>query len=384
MSLWPKPNVTTSIEPPHKPRKNVWVAIYCVLFIVTGLFLMFRWKGEDYFSSISFWLILILFPIISGSVALSARFFLYGLAQEKFDIWQQEKNRVDCNWQDWAMEGINILASYWTNPNDLTAAKVIFDRQNLAATRDVALAYNAKEFEFQYYFEELFYNIKLPLSELSDDISVSITVYSSPDSYCYLDDTIHATYKKCRIRNPYTLQHKLATHAQINKIVSLIDEPKHEIDLIIINNASSTGSAFLSAILLLNEQLITDIGAKVTIESKLLRPMFSDDIDAAISQMHEMQPAISETQQIWFANLTKEQEIKAIMQLASHNISLNHFDYLESVAGKQTDLAYWSLLSLGSQLVKHQKQTILIVTMSQEEYLLSVMTSTNLGKTHEK
>lgn len=383
MSLWPKPEVIP-IFPPSKPLRWVWMVIFAALFIITGLFLILSWGDNHYFNSLSFWLMLILVPAIVGSVALSIRFYLYGLAQERFDIWQQEQNRVDYNWQDWAMSGTHIITSSWILPNELTATKILLDRTNLPVIIDKALEFDDDQLDYEHYFEDLFFHLASPLSSLPDHLKVVITVYSSAESFSYLDDIIYTTYRRSKIKQSHTVQHQLTPYTQIDKIIELIDNPQYDLQLLIINNLVSKGSAYFSAILMIDEQLYSEFDNPMLLESTVLRPMAHNNISVAIAQIAEMQPAILDVQQLWCANLDKQQEIEIVKQLAEHNISLESINYLDSLVGKQTDLAYWSLLSLGNQLVKQTKQTILLATSSQGDCILSVLTKNNLGVMNEE
>lgn len=385
MSLWPKPDVIP-ILPPSKPKRWVWIMTFIVLFAITAIFLILSWGDENYFNSLSFWLVLIMLPATLGSVALSIRFYFYGLAQERFDIWQQEQKQVNDNWQDWAMSGTHVIASAWYTPNELTASKILLQRQNLAVQIDKVLAFGDEQRDYAHSFEDVFYQLSSPLNQLPDNIKVAITIYSSLESYSYLDDIVFKAYQQSSIKQPYTLQHQLTPTVHIEKVIDLIDNPDHTLQLLVFNNLKSSCSAFFSAILIIGEPLLSQFGSQLSIEleSKIIRPMIAKDISAAIGQMAQMQPALLDVKQLWCANLNKQQEVEIVKQLAQQNISLDNINYLDSIAGKQNDLAYWSLLSLGSQLVKQSQQTLLLATSHQDECIFSVLSKDNLGITNEE
>lgn len=369
---WPKPEITL-INPPLKPKRLVWIAVFAVLLIITGTLLILMWSDNRYFSAVSFWVMLILVPALIGSIALSLRFYQYGIAQEHFEIWQQEQALIEDNWQEWAMRSVRVMGSYWITPNELTAASIIFDLKNLPVQIEKVLAFENDEQDDEPYFEDLFYSMAQSINQLPNCQKMTITVYSSPESYAYLDDTIAVVSRRCQIKPRYTFKQQISQHVALNDIIQLIDNPSDEPHLLIMNNLRSHGSAFLGAILIVDEQLLDPDLAQM-VESHLLRPMETDDITDGIHQMVEMQPALSGVTQLWCANLDKAHEIEIAKQLAEHNISPKAIHFLDSIAGQQTDLAHWSLLALGNQLVKQTNESLLLASKSNGQFLFSVLT----------
>ncbi|WP_392561461.1 hypothetical protein RHO12_09965 [Orbus sturtevantii] len=369
---WPKPEII-SLNPPDKPRRWFWIALFAAFFIITTLFLIASWGDNDYFSSLSFWLIAIVVPFVFGSVALSIRFYLYGLAQEHFDIWQQEQQQIDGNWQEWAMSSASIIASYWITPNALDETAILCNRVELPMQCDKVLEFDDNKPDHEHYFDELFYRFVEPINKLPDNTPIAITVYSSSQSYTALDNTIEAIYRRHKINKPYSLTHQTSAYAQLEQITDVIDTPQRAVQLIIVNNLQSKGSAFLAALLLADKQFEADAD-QLLVESNLLRPMVSDNIAAATQQMAEMQPGLAGVAQLWYANVDKAKQIEIAKGLSDHGVSPDGINALDSLAGQQTDLAYWSLLALGNKLVKQSQQDILLVTSSQGQYLFSVLT----------
>lgn len=373
---WSKPRITP-MAPPNKPNRRFWVGSIFSLFIIMLFSLMGLLRDSRYLTSLFFWLTAIIVPLLIGCIALSIRYYVYGLAKERFDIWERESNKINDKWQDWAMSYVNIIDSYWSTPNKLTATKIISDRQNLPLQIGKVLSFNDK-LDLEYYFDDLFYNLADALNQLPGEQPILITLYSSPESYRHLDDVIYTTYHRSQINKSFSLVHQMVSRSDIEKIIKLIDNPSPtaQPQLIIINDLLSKGSAFLSALLLAEPKMYAEIG-QPKINIKFLRPMATDSISDAIEQMTEMQPAIKDIAQLWCANLDNKQEICIAKTLADHEISPDEINFLDSLVGQQTDLAYWSLISLGTQLVKQQQKNILLATLSQEQYLFSVLVFDN-------
>ena len=101
---WPKPNMINTLKPPVKLHGNRWVVFFIVLIIITGILLAFMWTDNDYFSQWKFWVSVLFISTVISGVALSIRLYLYGLAQEEYEIWKQEQNNIEQNSQMWAMQ----------------------------------------------------------------------------------------------------------------------------------------------------------------------------------------------------------------------------------------------------------------------------------------
>ncbi|XKM12791.1 hypothetical protein RCS94_07105 [Orbaceae bacterium ac157xtp] len=374
---WPKPEVEL-FKLPKAPLLWVWMVGFGVTFIITAITLVLNWSDDNYLSSATFWLLLIFIPVLIVGFALSVRAYQHGLSLQRYTIWQQEQDKIDQNWQNWAMNYADIVSSYWVTPNELSSIKILFDGQNLPIQHNKILEFDRDGFEYERYFTALFYNFVDEINTLPNHINIAITIYSSTESYDGLDEVVQRVCQNCKVKNSYTISHKTTPYVQLEKINDLIDYSQDEMQILIINNLFSKESAFLVGLLLIDEEYSQQI-EKLRIGSHLLRPMVTTDLPAAIKQMAKMQPAIKEVSQLWCANLDKAQEVTIAKLLSESGISPENINFLDSIAGKQSDLAYWALLALGNQLVMQTQENILLVTKSQDKFLFTVLTSQELG-----
>lgn len=372
---WPKPNVINTLKPPIKLHTGRWGLFFTALFFIVGIVLAIIWPNNNFSSQWVFWASVIVIPTVIGGVAVSIRLYLYGLAQEEYEIWQHEQKQIEQNWHMWAMQSLVVLDSYYVLPNHLTAKKILTDSTNLTTEINNTLTFDEK-FEFSDYVEDLFFSMRQLLSKLPVTDRVNITIYSSPEAYNYIDDEINNAYRTAKIEQPYTLSHQLISHANIEKLTEWIDTPQPVLQLIIVNNSISSGTAFLCGFLLMDKQHYRDLNLDVA-KSEILRPMTTMDVLAGIKQMVDMQAEIRGVNQLWFANLDNKQEVDILKQLTDLNISPQQTYKLENLAGNQTELSYWLSLALGCEMITTTKQNNLITAMSQNQWLFSVVTEPN-------
>jgi hypothetical protein len=370
---WPLPKVIDTLKPPVKLHYGRWLLFFIILLFITAITLAFIWPNNDYTKQWPFWVSIIFIPSMISGIAISIRFYLYGLAQEKYEIWQHEQKHITQNWQAWAMKSLVVIDSYYHLPNQITTQQILTDSSNLAIQLNKSLAFD-EALKFNQHMEDLFFSIRHRLSTLPATQLINITVYSSNEAYDYIDDDINLAYRVAKIEQPYTLSHQMMPYANPEKLTEWIDSTETGLQLVIINNTISSGSAFLSAFLLMNKQQYLDLAIDIA-QSEILRPMITDDIVIGMNQMVEMQTATREINQLWYANLDNKQEVNIQKQLAELNIYPEQVYTLESLAGNQTQLSYWLLLALGCEMITKTKQNNLITARKQNQWLFSVMTA---------
>ncbi len=370
---WPKPKVMDTLKPPVKLHLERWFLFFIVLIFITGIILALMWPNNDYSKQWTFWAGTIFIPSMIGGIAIGIRFYLYGLAQEEYEIWQHEQKHIEQNWQAWAMKSLVVLDSYYLLPNQISIQQLFSGSADLENQINKSLAFN-DTVELHQRIEDLFFSIHHQLSIIPVTEPINITVYSSNDAYNYVDDDIHQAYKTVKIVQPYTLTHQIMPSANPDKLTEWIDSTQTGLQLVIINNTISSGTAFLCAFLLMDKQHYLDLAIDIA-KSEILRPMVTDDLFVGVNQMVEIQPAINKINQLWINNLDFKQEVNITKHLAELNISPEQIYKLESLAGNQTELSYWLSLALGCEMITKTKQNNLIAARSQNQWLFSVVTA---------
>ena len=370
---WPKPKVIDTLKPPVKLHLGRWFLFFIVLIFITGIILALMWPNNDYSKQWTFWAGTIFIPSMIGGIAIGIRFYLYGLAQEEYEIWQHEQKHIAQNWQAWAMKSLVVIDSYYHLPNQISIQQLLKGNADLENQINKSLAFN-DIVKFYQHIEDLFFSIRHQLSIIPVTEHINITVYSSNDAYNYVNDDIHRAYSAANIVQPYTITHQAMPSANLDKLTDWIDSPQTDLQLVIINNTISSGTAFLCAFLLMNKQHYLDLAIDIA-RSEILRPMVTDDLSIGINQMVEIQPAINQINQLWINSLDLKQEVNITKHLTELNISPKQIYKLESLAGNQTELSYWLSLALGCEMITKTKQNNLIAAKSQNQYLFSVVTA---------
>ena len=273
----------------------------------------------------------------------------------------------------WAMQSLVVLDSHYIVPNKITAKKLIFDSDNLSVQVNNSLTFDDQS-AFKNLAEDLFFSLRQVLSNLPTKEPINITIYSSSESYSYIDEEINHAYQSAKISQPYKLTHQIVSRAENEKLIQWIDNPQSALQLIIINNTISSGSAFLCAFLLTDKEHYQDLDIDIA-KCEILRPMITDDLLVGINQMNDIQPAIHQINQLWFANMSNQQEVNLTKLLADLQISPEQIYKLESLLGNQTELSYWLSLAMGCDMITQTKQNNLITAMSRNQWLFSVVTT---------
>ncbi|OCF93656.1 hypothetical protein A9G17_11295 [Gilliamella sp. wkB7] len=379
---WPKPKVLNPLKPPLKLHRGRWYLFFIVLGIITTILLILIWPNENYGSQWIFWMFATIIPTIITGIAISIRLYLYGLAQEEYEIWQLEQKNIEENWKDWAMKSLVILDSYYILPNHLTVQDILSNSENIPTEVNKSLEFG-DEFNINIYLEEVFLSLRKLLLDLPEKEIINITIYTSFESNVLLKEDINKAYQMAQLPWKYKLTQHISDNIDLEIIQEMIDDSQTSLQLVIINNTISSNSAFLCAFLATSKQYYQDLGinnAKV----EILRPMIATELDNAIIQMIDMQHAIKQVKQLWFANMDNKQQTEITTLLADQKISPTNLVKLDSLIGNHTVLSFWLSLAMGYEMVMLTNQNNLMTAYSHNKWLLSILTSSTSGVVNEK
>ena len=366
---WPKPRVVNPLKPPLKLHRSRWYLFFIVLSFITTILLIIIWPNESYSSQWIFWISATIIPTTITGIAVSIRLYIYGLAQEEYEIWQLEQKNIDENWKNWAMKSLVILDSYYVLPNHLTVKDIINNGVNLPSKINKSLEFG-DEFNIKIYLEEVFLSLSKLLPELSEKETININIYTSLESSPLLEEDINNAYQTAKLPWKYKLSQHISDNVNAEILQEMIDDSKTSLQLVIINNTISLNSAFLCAFLGTSKQHYQDLGIN-SAKVEILRPMVATELDNAIGQMIDMQHAIKQVKQVWFTNVEKKQQVEILTLLADQKISLDNQINLDSFIGNQTGLSYWLSLAMGCEMVMLTNQNNLMTAYSHNKWLLS-------------
>jgi len=366
---WPKPRVVNPLKPPLKLHRSRWYLFFIVLSFITTILLILIWPNENYGSQWIFWLFATIIPTTITGIAVSIRLYIYGLAQEEYEIWQLEQKNIDENWKNWAMKSLVILDSYYVLPNHITVQDIFNNGVNLPSKINKSLEFG-DEFNIKIYLEEVFLSLSKLLPELSEKETININIYTSLESSPLLEEDINNAYQTAKLPWKYKLSQHISDNVNAEILQEMIDDSQASLQLVIINNTISSDSAFLCAFLGTSKQHYQDLGINSK-KVEILRPMIATELDNAINQMIDMQHAIKQVKQLWFANVDHKQQTEITTLLADQEISLTNQINLDSFIGNQTGLSYWLSLSMGCEMVMLTNQNNLMTAYSHNKWLLS-------------
>ncbi|MWN90840.1 hypothetical protein GQ597_09025 [Gilliamella sp. Pra-s65] len=372
---WPKPTIIDAIKAPKPLHAGRWLCFFIILALITSVILALIWSDKNYFSQWAFWFSIVFISVAIGSIAISVRLYLYGLAQEKYEIWQHEQKHIEQNWQEWAMQSLIILDSFYVLPNQLDLNDIWENNESFTSRINKSLAFDST-FDLSKNIEDLFFSMRDMLLLLPTKDPINVTVYSLPESYGLIEKDINDAYRSAKITQPYVFSHHIIADVDIDKLMELIDSSKSSIELIIINNTASSEGAFLCSFLLIDKVYYQDLAINIG-KSEVLRPMITSDMPLGVQQMVEMQSKIHQVKQLFLANLDNNQRLNIIKQLAEQKISLELICQLENYVGNQQKASYWLTLALACDITTKTKQNNLIAVMQQNRWLLSVVTALN-------
>ena len=379
---WPKPRVVNPLKPPLKLHRSRWYLFFIVLSFITTILLILIWPNENYGSQWIFWISATIIPTVITGIAVSIRLYIYGLAQEEYEIWQLEQKNIEENWKNWAMKSLVILDSYYVLPNHLTVKDIINNGVNLPSKINKSLEFG-NEFNIKIYLEEVFLSLSKLLPELSEKETININIYTSLESSPLLEEDINNAYQTAKLPWKYKLSQHISDNVNAEILQEMIDDSQTSLQLVIINNTISLNSAFLCAFLGTSKQHYQDLGIN-SAKVEILRPMVATELDNAIGQMIDMQHAIKQVKQVWFTNVEKKQQVEILTLLADQKISLDNQINLDSFIGNQTGLSYWLSLAMGCEMVMLTNQNNLMTAYSHNKWLLSILTGSTSGVVNEK
>ena len=379
---WPKPRVVNPLKPPLKLHRSRWYLFFIVLSFITTILLIIIWPNESYSSQWIFWISATIIPTTITGIAVSIRLYIYGLAQEEYEIWQLEQKNIDENWKNWAMKSLVILDSYYVLPNHLTVKDILNNGVNLPSKINKSLEFG-DEFNIKIYLEEVFLSLSKLLPELSEKETININIYTSLESSPLLEEDINNAYQTAKLPWKYKLSQHISDNVNAEILQEMIDDSQTSLQLVIINNTISLNSAFLCAFLGTSKQHYQDLGIN-SAKVEILRPMVATELDNAIGQMIDMQHAIKQVKQVWFTNVEKKQQVEILTLLADQKISLDNQINLDSFIGNQTGLSYWLSLAMGCEMVMLTNQNNLMTAYSHNKWLLSILTGSTSGVVNEK
>lgn len=381
--MWPKTDIA-KLPAPKPIRLFNWISIM-VLLLVCVLFFMLFVTPVSVSNNTLFIVILSGITLFVTVILFSVRLFIYGLEEEKVKIWDEQIKKRDKQWQEWSMQSLAVLGSVVITPQDLSVDDLLKNQGQLHFSANEVFSFSKTNYRFYLEsYEWIFANFYDYLNQIGDSYTLTVLLLGSPEYHTEQTRLIRQAYKQLEGNLPIEFRYHSILGAEQDDINQLIDNEEPALYLIIADNVQSTdSSAFMSALLLANESLYTNI-PNLRAQSYVLRPMQTnrDELSTAIAQMHEIQPAFSHIQQLWYSQFDEKAVADLRILFFEYDIILREMEYpaiypLDTYFGHPNKvLSYWLLLALTTQAVTKTQQTQLVAANVLDKLLFTVVSPT--------
>lgn len=297
--MWPKTDIA-KLPTPKPIRLWNWISIMLLVFLCVLFFMLFV-TPVSVSNNTLFIVILSGITLFVTGLLFSVRIFLYDLEEEKVKIWDEQIKNRDKQWQEWSMQSLAALGNVVITPQNLSVDDLLKnqDQSHFSANEVFSFSKTNHRFYLESY-EWIFANFYDYLNQIGNNYTLTVLLLGSPEYHIEQTRLIRQAYKQLEGNLPLEFRYQSILGAEQDDINQLIDNEEPALYLIIADNVQSTdNSAFMSAFLLANESLYTNI-PNLRAQSYVLRPMQTnwDEFSMAITQMHEIQPAFSHIQQL--------------------------------------------------------------------------------------
>ncbi|OCL19166.1 YrzE family protein [Gilliamella sp. wkB171] len=366
--MWTKTDIA-KLPTPKPIRLWNWISIMLLVFVCVLFFMLFV-TSVSVSNNTLFIVILSGITLFVTGLLFSVRIFLYGLEEEKVKIWDEQIKNRNKQWQEWSMQSLAVLGSVFITPQDLSVDDLLKNQGQLHFSAHELFSFRKTNHRFYLEsYEWIFANFYDYLNQIGNNYTLKVLLLGSPEYHIEQTKLIRQAYKQLGGSLPLEFDYQSIFGSQQDDINQLIDNEEPMLYLIIADNAQSTdSSAFMSALLLANESLYTNI-PNLRAQSYVLRSMQTnrDEFPMAIAQMHEIQPAFSHIEQLWYSQFDEKAVADLRILFFEYDIILSEMEYpaiypLDTYFGHPSKaLSYWLLLALTTQAVTKTQQTQLVV-----------------------
>jgi hypothetical protein len=379
--LWSK--VTLTQLPAVQPLKWFnWLSIFVVVCISVLFFMLFVLQ-IDTANSKRFIIIFTIVSLFMTGLLFSLRLFIYGLAIEKVKIWDEEIKQHDERWQHWAGQSLAVLQSVVITPQNLSSDDFQSNDNDLNFAANEIFRFNKTNAQFYLdCYEWIFSNLYDCLNQIESRYSVVVLQLNANKQQKTREKLVQRAYKNIGLNLPLKFSYPDTLNDNKLDINQFIDNEDTTLYLIIADNTQAIdSSAFMSALLLANHPLYTNMTG-LQPESQLLRTMktLPETLTQAMAQMNEIQRDFKDIQQVWYSQLDSKTMKQLRALFSQYDITLYESDdYLATHAldvyfgYPNNRLSYWLLLALATQSTKKIHQTQLVAAKIADELVFTVV-----------
>lgn len=366
--------ITTELSP--APNLIGWLIAGALIIVVAVLIFILHASGSfKPLSGLNIWLVSLILPLC-WIIAFCARYWLREREIDKHLFLQQEADRGQQQWEQWAQRYIAVLGSSIQLPDGITAAAV-FDSPPDAFPSRGGLARRLEGIHIP--LKSCLLGVQSVLMLLPPELTLRITVLSDGD-LVQLEKALPDTWATIFPDLVPPVDIVISNVLSINHLEERLKQPSLAVDLIVVmqfhgKNSYSDG---LAALVLTSD----DVAEKYRLShaSRLLRPMplGMATFDRDFTLFLETQTAANCTSRV-VADALKWEEVAAPLMMIGAKFGaiwqpserLN----LEKITGIPGNAGPWLLIALIADLISLRKESLLTLFSTGTEHYISTLTT---------
>ncbi|WP_259331947.1 hypothetical protein [Pseudomonas sp. GW101-3H06] len=359
-----------------------WVlAAVIALLVSVLLFLLHAAERVPPLQALNIW-VLAGAPLLVWLLTFSARAYGYGSALDHHQFLEDEAQYAQGAWQEWAQRYLAVHASCVLLPEQVSTSALMQGAANLPlrtgqARRIVALPSGKDRAAAGLRLLVTALATTLQALPVKQELRVTLLSDAMPAEYDALRDTLKQIWasENCPQLTAVTLSHELSFQ-WVDEVLKA-GSAAFEVLLVLQVNAKASYSDGLAALLLCPDNVSSTCGLPVL--GALLRPMPLD-----ITDLHNELPQFFQTQtnaRLASGLLADSDdwqpvigEIFANGNAQDSSLKVDQQWVQEALCGVAGPLNHWLTMALGTEMVRHRHQPLLLLTKEKSQHWISTMT----------
>ncbi|AUG08469.1 hypothetical protein CXQ82_18445 [Pseudomonas sp. S09G 359] len=327
-------------------------------------------------------------PLLVWVLAFGARAYTHGCALSRFQFLEEEAQVAQQSWQRWAQRYLAVSAGCVVLPDQVSASVLTSPGFDVLSRTGQArrIADLPTETERARAGLQILIAALVPaLQALPMEQALRVTLLSDvhPNEYDALRNAWQQTWT-LKVDRPLPATLNLAGELSCRWVDETLKAASASVELILVLqvHGKDSYSDGLAALLLCPDSLASVLG--LPIAAGLLRPMplSVDALDSELPLFLQTQPSacratglLADT--ICWKPLTGKMLAVAGTQGAALSAEKQWFQ--ESFCGLSGPLGHWLVIALGVEMVRHQRQPLLVLTREQTQHWISTVTTGELA-----
>ncbi|WP_330211348.1 hypothetical protein [Pseudomonas sp. AM4(2022)] len=380
--------VPEGVEAPKPPVMMRWL-LAAIVAVLVGVLLFVLHASErlPWLQVLNIWA-LAGFPLLVWVLAFGARAHLYGGALSHYQFLEAQAREAEQSWQGWAQRSLAVAASCVLLPDQVSASVLVQNPSAIPLRTDTVrrlAALPAREARAAAGLQMLIQALAPSLQTLPVGQDLRITLLSdvAPDHYQALRDDVQKTWSAGpNLSQPVMIS--VVNELSFQWVDDVFKTVSTTIELVLVLQVcgKDTYSDGLAALLLCPDALAQAL--KLPVTAGLLRPMplSIDALDSEFSLFLQTQTSAGKATGLLADGADWQPITGRILAIAAeHGSSLQAEQQwlLEGLCGRPGPLGHWLVTALGVEIVRHQRQPLLVLAREKSQRWISTVTTGELA-----